>query len=71
MNGNELIDAIDVQPCLDTEVGVSVGGILIDVAAVGFDRARHMIVVHLAAGGSAESLRQLVVRPGAADAPAG
>jgi hypothetical protein len=63
MNGNELIDALDVQPCLDTDVQVDVGGVLIEVAAVGFDRARHTIVLHLAAGGTAESLRRLVVTP--------
>ncbi|WP_433718873.1 hypothetical protein ACQP2Y_31290 [Actinoplanes sp. CA-051413] len=63
MNGNELIDALDVQPCLDTDVRVDVGGDLIEVAAVGFDRVRHTIVLHLSAGSTAESLRQLLVRP--------
>ena len=71
MNGNELIDALDVQPCLDTNVQVSVDGSLIDVTAVGFDRARHTIVVHLSAGGSAESPPRPAGKPRGAGTPAG
>jgi hypothetical protein len=46
MNRDETVKALETQP-YDTDVQVNVGGFLIDVTEVTFDKGRHAIVVEL------------------------
>ena len=57
VNRDELAAALIAQP-YDTDVQVNVGGFLIDITRVGFDRRRHAIVLELFAEDAAMAVQQ-------------
>ena len=69
MYRDEIATALMAQP-FDADVRVNVGGMLIDVIRVGFDRRRHAIVLELFAE-DAEQAVQRFFRTGPLDVGTG
>jgi hypothetical protein len=65
MNRGEVVKALEEWPC-DTDVLVNVGGYVLDVAGVHFDRARHAIVLELFAEDAEQTMRRFL-RAGRSD----